>query len=736
MPILGIDLGASTTVLATIGKGGVTIVRNDLAERLTPTLVAYTEKERLLGDAALTSLKSNVKCTVRNFKNLLGAVSASENEALIKSEEAYALAPLVPTECGQLVGYDVGREEPVTATEVFASFLKKLKQMADAYIGAAVTDVVVAVPSWFTDANRQAVLDACDIARLGCLKVMSHSTATALDYGLFRSSQFQPEKPQIVSFVDIGYSSATVTVVEYLPSQLTVLAVAEDPSLGGRTLDRLIVNHLVEVFKSKSGLDCRKNAKAMLKLEEAAEKAKKVLSANKEAHVHLECFMEDEDLSCALNRQDFEQLCGDYKANLSKLCHKVVEEANLKAESLLSVEICGGCTRIPFIQAAIEQIFDKPISRTVSADECVARGAAIQGAMLDRRYRVKEFRVGDRRFQPVYLTFEDTTLAQGVQINDKKQPVKHLEQDPNTLLLFEAGCPSFFVQWITLPQSMTAAEVKFRLTTSDTVTGGLRSLGEFTLNVTEKMIAAMSKASPNNSKLKIGFQLDLHGILRVESVFNEEIIEQEKYVERRPKIDEDGKAIEGEFEETQMTRPKKKTEKREVRVAAKRPNGWLDSKQIDLLRAKEKKMSEQDFETQEARRLRNDILASCFRYREALSDNGAYNTFATPDEKAAVLDMAEKAEAWAEENDDLPMKEYKAAHDRLTNQFAPIEVRFREEARKREEAQRAEEARSRAAQEAELESLRLQAEAAAKAEAPDAAMSEPDAAMGTPTPDQ
>lgn len=362
--------------------------------------------------------------TVRNFKNVLGAVN---DLSVLQVEQPFALAPLAVNEgLSGLLGFDVGLPDgPVIATSVLATFLKRLKDMGETYINGPVTDVVVAVPTWFGDANRQAVLDACNIADLGCLRVIAHSTATALDYGLFRSNQFEVDKPQVVAFMDLGYGSATVTVVEYLPSQLTVLAVVEDSKLGGRSLDKLIAEAIAADFQQKTGLDCRRNVKAWLKVEEAAEKAKKVLSANREAGVHMECFLEDHDLDFSLNREQFEGLCGEYKTALNGLCRRAVESAQRQPSS---IEICGGCTRIPFVQATLEAVFQQPISKTVSADECVARGAAIMGAMLDRRHRVKEFKVVDKRWQSVLLSLENPTVAQSLK-NDDQVDFKILQNE-------------------------------------------------------------------------------------------------------------------------------------------------------------------------------------------------------------------------------------------------------------------------------------------------------------------
>ncbi|EZG43295.1 DnaK family protein [Gregarina niphandrodes] len=309
MPIIGIDLGCLGTKVATVGRGGVTIVRNDLADRVTPTLVSYTDNERLIGDAAFTSLKSNARSTIRNIKHQLGMTDTAEDRDVVELERRFALAEPVVAE-NRVIAFSVGREEPVTAVAALVPFLKKVKAMSESYIGAPVSDCVVAVPTWYSDVHKTAVLDACSLAGIGCHKVMQHSTATALDYGLFRRSMFVEGQRHVVVFTDIGYAQATATVVDYTPKKFTVLATLEDSALGGRSIDQVVVQHLLAQFKSKTGLDPSRNAKAMLKLEEAAEKAKKILSANKDAGVHLECFFEDEDLDVPLNREILQDLLG------------------------------------------------------------------------------------------------------------------------------------------------------------------------------------------------------------------------------------------------------------------------------------------------------------------------------------------------------------------------------------------------------------------------------------------
>lgn len=682
--------------------------------------MAYTEKERLFGDVALTSIKSNADCTLRSFKHLLGVTSTKQNSDLIGIESQFSVIPFVENpELSSLCAYQISRtNDLITATEALAAFLKKMRILGENHIGAKVSGAVIAVPSWFSDVHRQAVLDACQLINLECLRVMSHSTATALDYGLFRSATFQADKPHVVTFVDVGYGAATVSVVEFLPSQLTILAVQEDCALGGRALDRIVVDYVREAFKKQTGLDCTKNKRAMVKLYEAGEKAKKVLSANKEANVHMECFMEDEDLNVTITREEFEVMCESYKQRLADVCAKAFAESGVQSPAdLASVEICGGCTRVPFIQTVIEGVFQRAISRTVSSDECVARGAAVQAAMIDVNHKVKEFAIIDRRFQPVTMSFDSQQLVSGLQASEPLQ----ITEGANSVCVFPSGNNSPYIKYIVVPQPLTQTPLVFELHSTD-FAGNTIELGTYRVAVDAEAQAIMARAGPDKSTFKLRVCLNIHGMVVVTAYLTEHTTIEETYQEKvaNPKPEDAGEDYVETFEMVTRTRSKPHKNKVSLPVSVHRPQGWLSEQQKQDILRKEIEFARKDFITEQSRHYRNEVLSTCFKFRQALADNSVYRQFASEQEVVQMLAEADQKEIWAEDNDDLSLEEYQNAYKSMIDMWNPIEERHRQDLAEKAAAEKAA-AEAAAAERAAAEAAAAEAAAAEAAAAAAAA---------------
>lgn len=696
MPVLGIDLGASSTVLATVGKGGVAIVRNDLADRLTPTLVSYTSKERLIGDSALTSLKANLKVTAQNFKYLLGAPANWEQQAgwknILEYEQQYALAPFDCVSAAEssspqqstartspLLGFRVSEDEVVTAVEVLAVFLKKMAQMGANFLGFEARDVVVAVPSWFPETSRRAVLDACVIANLNCLGVMNHSTATALDYGLFRKSSFEANKVYSVAFVDMGYSSCTCSLVDYSQGALEIRCVREDNRLGGRTLDSILLNRMADAFFAKTKCDVRSNMKAKRKLLEAVEKAKKVLSANRETNVHLECLMEDEDLNETVTRENFEEMCSEFRAHLRNFLASTLAESKLNPAELVSIEICGGCTRIPFVQEDIKAVFaNRDLSRTISGDECVARGAAIFAAMRSPAHRVAQFEVRDRLPRTLSVWVESPAHAP---LNVDKQQVTLDPRYPQELDVFAAGtvvprvsvwtCPAVFIEH---------GRMRLRIEPSSRCPNPFPFSDHFELEFNDEQVQrarAVAANTPGQSlELKIFFEIN-HNLLP--TVYAEVLGKTEEPVINKkqvPKLNEEGVAIEGEFDTITEPGINVKSYRSDVKVTVSHYGAFMTSSQVQLLTEKEVKLAERDESAEKARRLANDILSNCFDYRDKLQ--GSMKDFASDAEKQSIQELTYTLAEWVENNPDLSVTEYEEQWRSLETAFGGVKSRYDE----------------------------------------------------------
>jgi len=343
--VIGIDLGSSDSLVAYVGKGIVDLVQNEVSKRASSSLVGFTDRERLLGDAALAQIRSNAKNSCRNFKHLLGRpVDAPD----VEKEHFWSTCKLAAADDG-MAGFDVtykGENKILSAVPVTAMFLTQLKDITEKWCQAKVADAVISVPAYFSEQQRQAVLDAAKVSGISVLRLMNEHTATALAYGIYRSNDFDPEKPQTVAFISMGHSLFSVSIVQFVKGKLTVLCEKSD-KVGGRDMDECLMREFAAQFQKKHGCDPLSNKKALFKLEDAVTKTKKVLSANNEAGVSVECLMEDEDFQSNMNRADFEGMCQPMMDRVKAVLEGAKAMCSVPVEQIDSVEIVGGCSRVP-----------------------------------------------------------------------------------------------------------------------------------------------------------------------------------------------------------------------------------------------------------------------------------------------------------------------------------------------------------------------------------------------------
>nr|XP_009480154.1 PREDICTED: heat shock 70 kDa protein 4L isoform X3 [Pelecanus crispus] len=289
-------------------------------------------------------------------------------------------------------------EERLFAIEqITGMLLAKLKETSESALKKPVADCVISVPSFFTDAERRSVMAAAQIAGLNCLRLMNEITAVALAYGIYKQDlPALEEKPRNVVFVDMGHSAYQVSICAFNKGKLKVLATTFDPFVGGRNFDEALVDYFAEEFRTKYKLNVKENPRALLRLYQECEKLKKLMSANaSDLPLNIECFMNDLDVSSKMNRAQFEQLCAALLSRVEPPLRAAMEQAKLQREDIYSIEIVGGATRIPAVKEQISNFFCKEISTTLNADEAVARGCALQCAILSPAFKVREFSITD-----------------------------------------------------------------------------------------------------------------------------------------------------------------------------------------------------------------------------------------------------------------------------------------------------------------------------------------------------
>lgn len=379
--VIGIDLGTSTSCVSVFEGGQPTVIVNSEGNRTTPSVVGFANGERKVGDSARRQAITNPKNTVYAIKRFMG----------IPFEKATKEAERVTYDVVNDNGYPKvsidGRK--YTPQEISATILQKMKKSAEDYIGQEVKDAVITVPAYFDDAQRKATIEAGEIAGLNVLRIINEPTAAALAYGMDKAN-----KDMNIAVYDIGGGTSDVSILNFGGGVFEVISTNGDSHLGGEDFDQAIVKWLVEEFKNQEGVDISRDAMAMQRLKEAAEKAKIELSTAMSTEINLPYLAPingvPKHLMTTLTRAKFEQLTANLHDKLTNLCKEALKLSKLEPKDIDEVILVGGSTRIPKVVEAAKNVFEKDPSKAINPDEAVSLGACIQGAVLN-----KEEGVGD-----------------------------------------------------------------------------------------------------------------------------------------------------------------------------------------------------------------------------------------------------------------------------------------------------------------------------------------------------
>jgi heat shock protein 4 len=401
MSVFGIDFGTESSVVAIARRGGVDVCVNEVSNRQTRALVSFGEAERYIGESGANQLSRNPGNTVSCVKRLLGHKYSSKFIQEELKTAHYKIVKVGEDDVGVEVNY-ADNVEVFTPVQLAAMLLGNLKDIAAATNGAKIKDACIGVPSYWTDSQRSALLDAAEIAGLTTLRLINETSAAALQYGIPKSNDFGETDPTRIVFFDLGFSSINVALAEYRKGKVNIISVASDPFTGGRDFDRVLFDHFAARFEAKNpGCVVRNSPKAILRLMVACEKCKKVLSANAEATINVESLLNDRDLGDKITRDEFAQLATPLYARLLAPVHKVLEDAKLQPSDIKDCELMGGSSRMPVVFSQLSGLFGKDPSRTLNQEECIARGAAFMAAMLSPAFRVRDFAVHDITPYPV-----------------------------------------------------------------------------------------------------------------------------------------------------------------------------------------------------------------------------------------------------------------------------------------------------------------------------------------------
>ncbi|OEL23365.1 Heat shock 70 kDa protein 16 [Dichanthelium oligosanthes] len=466
MSVVGFDVGNDTLVAAAARQRGIDVLLNAESKRESPAAVAFSHNARLIGSHAASASASHAPFS--SIKRLLlGATGRDPASSVLRDLPRFPFPVSAAADGGAVVHADhIGRRIAFSPTHLLSMLLAYLKQLAEEDLGGApVADCVISVPCYFTQAQRRAYLDAAAVAGLRPLRLMHDLTATALGYGLYRSDLGGAGGPTFVAFVDVGQCDTQVAVVVFDAPGMKVLSHGFDADLGGRDFDEVLFEHFAEEFRDRYKIDVVGNVKASMRLRAACEKAKKVLSANAEAVVNIECLMEEKDVRGVIRRDEFEKLCAGLLERVVEPCKRALADSGIGLERLHSVELVGSGSRVPSIA------------------KC---------AMLSPTFRVREYEVQD-------------TIPASIGFCTSEGPVSTLSSNA----LFRRGQPLPSVKIINLQKKSSFNLDAYYLDENELPPGTSANIGRFQIGPFQ--------AHTEASKVKVKIRLNLHGLLSVES---------------------------------------------------------------------------------------------------------------------------------------------------------------------------------------------------------------------------
>ncbi|KAM0899959.1 hypothetical protein ACQ4PT_020965 [Festuca glaucescens] len=681
MSVVGFDLGNESCIVGVARQRGIDVVLNEESKRETPAIVCFGDKQRFIGTAGAANSTMNPKNSVSQIKRLLGRKFADPE--LQRDLQSFPFRVSEGPDGFPIVHAQyLGEERSFTPTQLLAMVLSNLKSIAEGNLNSAVIDCCIGIPVYFTDLQRRAVLDAATIAGLRPLRLFHETTATALAYGIYKTDL--PENDQLnVAFVDVGHASMQVSIVGYKKGQLKMLSHAYDRSLGGRDFDEALFKHFAAKFKEEYKIDVYQNARACIRLRVACEKLKKMLSANPEAPMNIECLMDEKDVRGFIKRDEFEQISAPVLERVKGPLEKALAEAGLTTESVHFVEVVGSGSRVPAIIRIITEFFGKEPRRTMNASECVARGCALQCAILSPTFKVREFQVNEGFPFSIALSWKPDS-----QNNESQQTV-----------VFPKGNPIPSVKALTFYRSNTFAVDVLNVETDD-------------LQITEKIstytIGPFQSSKGEKAKLKVKVRLNIHGIVSLESatMLEEEEVEvpvsatsevpkdatkmdtddvtdvnmQESKVPSDTAEGADGAQVSEEKSvpmETDVKSPSKKKVKKANVPVAELVYGAMGPDELQKAVEKEFEMALQDRVMEETKEKKNAVEAYVYDMRNKLYEK--YNDFVTSEDKETLMAKLQEVEDWLyEDGEDETKGVYLAKLEELKKVGGPIELRYKE----------------------------------------------------------